>query len=358
MSEINLLPQEDRAREQKERVLASRIVESQRVPLTAGSMLPKTQRATRGHLLQRLFGKTPPDLGQQAVQEVQSPAPVSGVLHPPQAKPKSSFLKRWLGIPEKPTVEAMTASKAPEAAIPGAISPTEPPKPEVPPHAVSAPVAERAGSFLLLLKKLLANVLKKRDRNEENGKPLVTSLLPHEYVRASYHALAYTKVIGALFVSSGIVALGFWLLLGYETVAEAQFDQAKTAAATVDQEVRALDREKTEALRLQNKVDAASKLLDAHTRWTRALTFLEGKTVDNVQYESMTVDASGKVTLKAVGASFSALARQLVVFQNTPEVKFVSINKGDADTEGRGVQFDVALEVFPEVFQNQKAGKE
>jgi len=346
VSEINLLPQEDRAREQKERVLASRVAESQRVRLTQGSLLPKAQKAARGHLLQRLFGKTPPDLGQQAVRDGVYSPPVSSVPEPPQARQKSSFLKRWLGIPKKPTVGAAISSKASEAVASPAISSAE---------SIQREEHPQAGSFLVLSKNLLANVFQKHHRKEENSKPLVTSLLPHEYVRASYHALAYTKVIGALLVSCGIVALGFWLLLGYETVARAQFDQAKTAAATIDQEVRALDREKAEALRLQNKVDAASKLLDAHVRWTRALTFLEGKTVEDVQYESMTVDTSGKISLKALGSSFSALARQLVVFQNTPEVKFVSINKGDAADAGGGVQFDAALEVFPDVFQNKNS---
>lgn len=322
MSEINLMPEQDRQREQRERSAHAGPEKSPLVSYTAGQRAP-SKPLPRGNFLWRLFARKPKDL----------PMPAPEV-------PISEARSHAAGEPPPPPKGNGAGTKTVEAA-------SAPPRPPTP--SPEGTLKEKITAFFGQGEK----IVRRSKSEEEFGKPPVTSLLPKEYLRSSRHALAYIQLALALLTSSGIVALLFWVVLQYEIAVRAQLETQKNEVAVIEREIASRGKARGEATTLQRRVDAAQTLLDRHLRWTKTLAFLEAKTVPDVRFMTLAVDAkTTRLSLDAVGASFSALARQLALYQQTPEVKAISITSGEVKGEQREVAFQVQLELFPEVIQD------
>ena len=361
MSDINLLPERERATEQKEHAQSQRVPVSRGVEFTPGaaSALPS---ARGGNFFRNLFRRVP-----------SAPAPAKTVAAPtPQPSSTDAVERsRSAGSPATPKAIIPSRSGAPSEhpedhglgvasaamAAPSAPQPARQPVPAEDPRITAS--LEKAKPLPGKPKSWSAWLSRHDDAAQgdiEPGKPPMTSLLPKEYLRASHHTLAYFQLSIAFVVSGGVVALSLWLLLGYETAVQAQLDQARANGVTADGQVAALERQKNDALVLQHQIAAARALVDAHIQWTKALAFLESKTVPDVQFTALAVDAQdGRANIQAIGASFAALARQLLVFQNSPEIQRVTITSGKTKGDTQGIEFDIELRFSPEVLRTGSA---
>jgi len=157
-------------------------------------------------------------------------------------------------------------------------------------------------------------------------------------------------------MSVGFIALSFWLLLQYEISEKVKFQNAKEDVTIIDRQISAKSKEQQQATALQRRVDAAAALLNHHVHLTKALAFLESKTIPDVAYTSLAVATdTGALTIDADARSFTAIARQLLVFQQSPEIQKVTITGGEAKEQGQGVSFHIDLALFPDVFLEKAA---
>ncbi len=75
---------------------------------------------------------------------------------------------------------------------------------------------------------------------------------------------------------------------------------------------------------LEPRLISLSDLLDKHVSTLHVFKFLEQNTLSNVHYGGFLMDNEGRVALTVFAPSYEAAAKQLTIFQSSPEVKEVS----------------------------------
>lgn len=164
--------------------------------------------------------------------------------------------------------------------------------------------------------------------------------------------------------TSGIVILVFILLvtavyLGiswYQLRVVRQIGDVEAKIASLDQEIAKYEKDKSLALDLQQRLDLIHQLLNNHVYWTKFFGLLEKYTISEVYYSNFSMTGKDKLILSAVGKDYESVAKQLVAFQQATDfVKSVKIDAASAQFDPEelaylGVKFNISLEFLPEVF--------
>ena len=161
-------------------------------------------------------------------------------------------------------------------------------------------------------------------------------------------------VIVVLLVLAGVGGILTALLLE----ARAQEQQAAQIAEETRRlrvEIQGTTATRTRIEQQLAEVESVRTLLRQHVRWTRFFTFLEAKTLPDVYYTNLSVTGVGHVQLSSIGRDFSAVARQLLAFEQDPDVVAVRMTRAATETAEQTpvVRFDLELTVrenllFPE----------
>lgn len=326
-SDINLLPNEQRAREQRE--LQHRKTDQPSINYSqADSVTPPLTKST--------FPK------KEVKQSDAEPASWwQGVL-------KKNKAALSAPVPKKADINpAIKINKQPPVPLPPKPDQLQNiPKPSLPPAVVSS------GSWLGRAKKYFNNLGKKVlskpvGQEAEDSGGIEVNLIPEETTTAPRGLL--WLLIGCVMAAVIIVA-GVFLWLGMQINKQQQQvaviqDQIVATAKEIVQQKNVI-----EGVEVTNKqVELTQGLLDSHIYWTNFFRWLEGVTLPNIYYSGFMGDAVGKFNLSASAKDYTTLAQQLLLLQSNGQVLQVSVSEANRDSEG-WVNFNLSFSVKPGLF--------
>lgn len=171
-------------------------------------------------------------------------------------------------------------------------------------------------------------------------------LIPKE-IRKEYKPKKQLFILGASIFFFLLVFLGGFINVRlYQKSKEKELKDVQNKLKTTVQEIDNLKTEKDKALVLQKELGEIKNLLERHIYWTKLFSILERLTIDTVNYNSIAGSNDGRVKLSAQGEGYLSVARQLLAFQETKEVKEVEIKGASKDEEGK-ISFKIEL-IFEE----------
>lgn len=170
---------------------------------------------------------------------------------------------------------------------------------------------------------------------------------------ANLLVLALTLVIASVLVAEVYYGLSWWNdqeLLKIETL-QSQVDKISLEANQSKQQAAA-------ALSYKDRSLIFTSLLDNHVHWTNFFSWLEHKTLGDVQYDGFSGDLSGTYSLTASTKNFADVSWQVNSFLKDDLVKKVTVSsaafgKGADKTKAGVVGFSISLEVKPDIFKNK-----
>jgi len=357
MAEINLLPNDLRDKEEKERATARRKSHAGDVSMSQ----PTSDRPTpalsspRPSLMSKLFSKRL----DQPKKEVPVDTAINRIAD--SGTPLRSY--RLDSEPEKVLQERSEKSEV----APRESTPVETPKPmsliseeaPLPEPEIKKPKVTETGP------RKHWNVFK-REKNE-NAKPpeaaknaggLDVNLIPVELAHEPELDVKRRLFIGglAIFVSA-IIVVGIYLgMTWYQVRITYEIKQLEAKITALDADIERLDKDKKEALDLQERLALIRNLIDQHTYWTKFFELLEKNTVRDVYYTNFAMAGTDSVTIAAVGKDYRSVAEQLVAFEQAKDfIKDVRIDSASSEIDGQsglslGVTFNINLEFVPGVF--------
>jgi hypothetical protein len=177
------------------------------------------------------------------------------------------------------------------------------------------------------------------------------NLIPEELVvevdlKKIGKSLLLASVLGILAVGVFYLGINFYHLRQQNNLAGAREEISK-----IEEAITA----KSDDLKIlrgyQLTYNNIKRLLSAHIYWSDFFDFLERTVVQDVYYEDVDADINGLVAIRAKAKSYLAVAQQYKVFQETPEVISVKIDRAYIDT---AEQNDALEEAFKNVITGDK----
>ncbi|MAG28581.1 hypothetical protein CL632_00325 [bacterium] len=150
-----------------------------------------------------------------------------------------------------------------------------------------------------------------------------------------------------------IIGLAFGSLYIYESRSQLNVDEEKKIVAALNQTISTYSSLEGEDVELRKKVNSASELLEDHISWSSFLKQLEGETIPEVTYINIAASTKGLMNISALAVDYTALARQITVYQKTAWVVDISITSAsfveETVTSPEGVVFDIQLEIDTDI---------
>lgn len=328
MSEINLLPDELRGKEEKEIKLTGKKSASVDVAMSDPAKEPKIkgvkQKSSRPSLLSRLF-----------------------------AEPK----KEATSMPQLTTAEKITDS---DQAF----------------HIPERQIKSGAGANLEMSQKSIKKDQPKKDKRKLNidilgffkkkTKKLVNlnadaldvNLIPKDLIKYPEVELPkiYVRSGSVIFITFLVVIAGYLGITFYQINISRQIKNLEISIASLDEQINSFDTDKQNAVRLQRRIELVRGLLDKHIYWTKFFGLLEKNTIKDVYYTNFSMAGQEKLIISAVGKDYTAVAQQLVAFEEANDfIKSAQVDGAaaqiDQDNERLiGVGFNITLEFVPNIF--------
>ena len=116
---------------------------------------------------------------------------------------------------------------------------------------------------------------------------------------------------------------------------------------------------KEQTVVLQQKLIALKNIFDNRIHWTKFFNLLEKYTLDGIYYPSFSGDIKGEISLPAVATSYGEIARQMVVFENAKDlIETVKVNSATLKTDNvrgiTGVSAVFELKLAKDIFKVSK----
>lgn len=143
---------------------------------------------------------------------------------------------------------------------------------------------------------------------------------------------------GVVFVIIIILASGLYF---YKNSLQNKLASKDTEVAGIEQK---RDKEAEQNIITFNKqASVLSKLLNEHVYWTTGFSKIEGLTQNQIQFQGITaVLADNKISLKAAGANYTTIARQIAAYLSDESIKDVHLSKVSTLTNGR-LEFNMQI---------------
>lgn len=365
MAEINLLPNEFRDKEEKERESARKRTHSEGFSLSnpADDKTTQALRAPKPSLLSRLFSK--------------KTEPKAGV--------SAEHLMRHEPMTNHPASRMHLNDVAPEKVMP---TPAPAPEPEPEPEPEKEKVSENKPE--LILKKEEIDPPAKVEKNTKKSEPrkhwsifgrkkkaetpstdtaggpmqggdLDVNLIPSELARQP--EIDFKKRLtmsgAAIFITIIVIAGVYLGMTWYQVRITQEITQRENGIKQLDADIDRLEVEKDSALETQKRLTLIKGLIDNHTYWTKFFELLEENTIRDVYYTNFAMAGTDSLTIAAVAKDYRAVAEQLVAFQQaTSFVKNVRIDSASAEINPEtatydGVSFSVNLDFVPGIFMKK-----
>jgi len=172
--------------------------------------------------------------------------------------------------------------------------------------------------------------------------PEGTYLIPNKKIYIS---------LGLYAIAGLILTIIFYIgLTVYGTAIEKQGDKIITNVEEGEKVLAEFEETKQEAEIIGKKLEIVDALLKVHIYWTKVFAVLEKITIDDVYYSNVSASADGIVALSANTDSYTNVARQYKVFQDSPEIALVEISAAAGNNIGGTISFNISLELVGDVF--------
>jgi len=158
-----------------------------------------------------------------------------------------------------------------------------------------------------------------------------------------------------------VIGGGYWLLSTRVNEANGTLAALNAELDIARAEIRTKETTWSTYRDLERRLTTLNTLLNSHMVMTRTLDFLEKSTVPEVYYQSATFSPDGLISLDAIADSFESAARQMVVLERHPAVKYAealsfsalagSDNTGGASTGPQSSTGVGTLQKIPVGFQ-------
>lgn len=146
----------------------------------------------------------------------------------------------------------------------------------------------------------------------------------------------------------GISIVGAGVVFGYKQYLTSQRDTKAQAVQKAQESLSSATVE--EFIRTRNRFSAAGTLLENHTAVSRFFSLLEGMTLANVRFNSLTFELdeerAGHITMDGVARTFNALAAQSSAFAGEKQVKRAIFSNIALNTSGI-VTFALSADLDP-----------
>ena len=148
----------------------------------------------------------------------------------------------------------------------------------------------------------------------------------------------------------GVSVLGAGGVFGYKLYLENVRDGK---AAELQRAQDAINEDTIEGfVRLRNRLDSASTLLNQHVYTSQFFDVLETRTLQSVRFSSLTLsvldDRSAEIQMEGVARSFNALAAQSEAFASEKRIKRAIFSSITVNTTG-SVSFELTAELDPKL---------
>src|SRR3989344_332897 len=197
----------------------------------------------------------------------------------------------------------------------------------------------------------------KKHKDKENRQNLDVNLMPEDV--AAKIDIAFPKKFGGTITTLLVVGLfiaGSYVgLLWYQNRLDQQIEAIEKDIHDLDAKITSAEVRQTEIIDLQERLKLIRELLENHMYWTKFFEMLEQNTIQEVYYTNFSMTGTDRLILSAIGRDFSSAAKQMVVFQNAKEfISDVRIDavSGELDQNDNIVQtnFNIVLTIAPGVF--------
>lgn len=243
---------------------------------------------------------------------------------------KIPWWRRWFGL----TTPVQLAQSAPRPVA----QPVAPVKPQPNAAAVVAQKADKGGETQAPVRR-------------QSG--FDVNLLSAEYTQ-TFKKGKPAAVLGGW---AAVTVLGIGVLYGlaalYEMRVAARLAEEERIVAALNETIATYQDATSQDSVLRRKVAAARELVAGHLSWHAFLGKLEEVTIPEITYISMAASTKGMMNITAFAGDYTGLARQIVVFQQAPWIKDITVTAAsrveESPTQAAGVSFDLQIDISPDV---------
>ena len=396
MADINLLPEEFRAKDAETRKKVSKKPEKVEVPLTSPEKVKDV--TTKKGFWKKIFGG-----------DAAAPTPLrvkeNGVA---PAEQKVSFKQPKTSVDHLPEKE--TSKKASEESAPHSLSSVEvggEPVKSTPPPLVNKhlsdfqkesekskkdpeiilhepeqkteeqrdvaitfdkegdkkPIGEKMNGGIGAIVGALRTVVNKFARRG-GDEPILVNLMPER--RLSLKDVNWSRITRMLIISVGgaaaITVFWYLFLLDQERRDQQEFDAIQGEIATLRVQIAKLEDDQKEAFLLKDRLDRAGDLLKNHIYWTQFLALLEELTLDGVYFDGLnavSIDEGDRLELSGVATDLETVFWQRETFRANDMVKRAEVTDAQVVSEGGGEEskvieraaFSIELDLDPSIWK-------
>lgn len=184
------------------------------------------------------------------------------------------------------------------------------------------------------------------------------NLIPEELI-FNKHLSLVTKlsILILIMVLSGGVVFGAYYLINSNQLKVKQIIVEKTAnILSLNEKVAANNKIAASNIYLQQKLLAIKDNLDTKILWSKFFELLEKYTLETVYYTSFSADTSGLITLPAVASDYNEAAKQIVALQQASDFTSQVITdsatlSSSQNSGGMGVSFVLKIKLADNVFK-------
>lgn len=148
------------------------------------------------------------------------------------------------------------------------------------------------------------------------------------------------------------LVLGFIVLLligglyfGLLTYKQSLFSEVSSIDKQLADQEKSRDKQlETRLLDFNKQLAVVNPLISAHTFWSEAFIKIQSLTQPQVQFKSISADASSKkISISAVAANYTTVARQIASFYTIDSLTDVALNKVESKSTG---QVELTMQLF------------
>jgi len=217
------------------------------------------------------------------------------------------------------------------------VAPAVPPKPKLKPDMWLKYFDPGRGLF----KKIKPTYLNSRTTTEE-----------YNWVIQSEYWLKIRTILLVVFIVLVVFSVGWIGMKSYHNGRVAQYNDLVNNVNRLNGELQNREGYRDRAMALINQATIVHRVMAERVSWTKLFNFLETKTLAEVSYTDFNVINDTLVNLTVVAPSYSALARQVEIFEQATGINLADISDAsvaiDKHTDEQTVTGVVQLKLAPE----------
>ncbi|MEK7653077.1 MAG: hypothetical protein AAB358_01165 [Patescibacteria group bacterium] len=184
------------------------------------------------------------------------------------------------------------------------------------------------------------------------------NLIPQELISIKYYDPRWQGIIILIaIISAGLVVFGLYFLIDFgQTDINKKIAASENTVKRLNKELVEYQKQYDRYIGLETKILLIDQLFKNHIYWTKFFNLLEKYTLDGVYFTDVSADASGNLVLPARADNYERVAEQLVALRNATDfIKKATVDEVKLEVSPKsgivGVSFDLKLKLVDDVFK-------